>query len=191
MIMEERLKENLLAEEVIRIAEKDLDLAEKIAESIKDSEAKVMAFLNLYLASKDKKFVEKAFKIAKKDEDLLRIVEVSGLDVAELIKDNYKRDLAYASLFERTKCLKYLEKVSDIRLASASMKRVSEKLSFPHNLEIAKNIADPYYRSIALIEISEKEGLDLSKEIEESINAIGNHYLQKWLRNRLFAGLKL
>ncbi|MDK2875611.1 MAG: hypothetical protein PWQ22_21 [Archaeoglobaceae archaeon] len=189
--MEERIRENLLAEEIMRIAEKDLNLAEKIADSIKDPDARVMAFLNLYLASKDQKFVEKALKTAEKDEDLLRIVEITGFDATSLIKDSYKRDLAYASLFERTKSLEYLEKISDVRLASASMKRVSEKLSFPFNLEVARKITDPYYRCLALIEISEKEGLDLKKEIEEALNSIENPYLQKWLRNRLIAGLKL
>ncbi|MCS7144976.1 MAG: hypothetical protein NZ879_08165, partial [Archaeoglobaceae archaeon] len=100
--MEKKLEDNLLAEEVKIIAEKDLELAEKLSESIQDSEAKVMAFLNLYTVSKNQKYVEKALENAKSDSDYLRIIEVSGLDVAERIKDRYKKDLAYASLFEKT-----------------------------------------------------------------------------------------
>lgn len=42
--MDKKLEDNLLAEEVKKIAEKDLVLAEKLAESIQDPEAKVMAF---------------------------------------------------------------------------------------------------------------------------------------------------
>ncbi|MEG9194487.1 MAG: hypothetical protein V6S10_04080 [Candidatus Methanoglobus sp.] len=183
--MEKRLKENLLAEEIKRIAERDLDLGEKLAESIQDCEAKVMAFLNLYFVSKDQEFVKKALEIARNDEDFLRIVEVSGLDIVELINNAYRRDLAYASLFERTGKFEYLVKISDRKIASASMKRISEKLSFPQSLEMAKEIPDPYYRCLALMQISEKEGVDLGKEIMESLDGIENPWLQKWLRRRL------
>ncbi len=188
--MEKRLKENLLAEEIKRIAEKDLDLGEKMAESIQDCEAKVMAFLNLYIVSKKHEFVEKALKVARNDEDFLRIVEVSGLDVVGFINNAYRRDLAYASLFERTGKFEYLEKISDKKIASASMKRISEKLSFPESLKFAKSIPDPYYRCLALLQILEREGIDLVKEIKESMVEIENPWLQKWLRDQLAAKSK-
>jgi len=183
--MDRRVEENMLAEEVRKIAEKDLGLAEKLAERIQDHEAKVMAFLNLHSISKRQDFVEKALKFAKSDEDYLRIVEVAGLDLAELIKNEYRRDLAYASLFERTTDLRYAEKIRDRKIASASMKRVSEKLFFPENLELAKRIPDPYYRCLALAEISEREKLDLKEEIAGALNAVENPWLKKWLRDRL------
>lgn len=188
--MEKRIKENLLADEIGQIAEKDLDFAENLAESIQDSEARVMAFLNLYKVSKKNEFVEKALKAAKSDEDFLRIVDVCGIDVVESISDSYRKDLAYASLFERTGSLEYLERISDEKISSASMKRVSEKLSFPESLEFAKSIPDPYYRCLALVQISEKEGIDLRSEIEESLNEVENLWLQKWLRARLGEKLK-
>ncbi|MEM1576259.1 MAG: hypothetical protein QXT98_01940, partial [Archaeoglobaceae archaeon] len=72
--MEKKLEDNLLAEEVVKIAEKDLELAEKLAESIQDHEAKVMAFLNLYMISKRQDFLDKAIKNARSDGDYLRIV---------------------------------------------------------------------------------------------------------------------
>lgn len=189
--MEKKLEDNLLAEEVRMIAETDLELAQKIAESIQDSEAKVMAFLNLYLVSKKQEFLDQALNSAKSDSDYLRIVEISGLDFVGFIKDPYRRDIAYASLFERTCDLKYSEKICDKKIASASMKRVSEKLSFPENLRIARSIPDAYYRCLALIEISEKEKLDLRAEILESLNAIENIWLRKWLEARLRANSKL
>jgi hypothetical protein len=188
--MEKRIKENLLADEIGHIAEKDLDLAENLAESIQDSEARVMAFLNIYKVSKKNEFVEKALKAAKSDEDFLRIVETCSIDVVESIRDSYRRDLAFASLFERTGRSDYLERISNERIASASMKRVSEKLSFPESLKFAKRIPDPYYRCLALVQISEKEGIDLRSEIEESLNEMGNIWLQKWLRARLGEKLK-
>ncbi len=183
--MEKRIKENLLADEIGQIAEKDLEFAEKLAEGIQDSEARVMAFLNLYKVSKKNEFVEKALKAARNDEDFLRIVETCSIDVAELIRNSYRKDLAYASLFERTGRFEYLERISDEKISSASMKRVSEKLSFPESLEFAKRIPDPYYRCLALVQISEKEGIDLRSEIEESLDGVENLWLQKWLRARL------
>jgi len=187
--MEKKIKENLLADEIGQIAEKDLDFAEKLAGSIQDSEARVMAFLNLYKVSKKNEFVEKALKAARSDEDFLRIVEVCSIDVLESIRNSYRRDLACASLFERTGRSEYLERISDERIASASMKRVSEKLSFPESLEFAKRIPDPYYRCLALFRISKKEGVDLTKEIEDSLSEMENLRLQKW--PRLWLGEKL
>ncbi|MCS7145058.1 MAG: hypothetical protein NZ879_08595, partial [Archaeoglobaceae archaeon] len=111
--------------------------------------------------------------------------------VAERIKDRYKKDLAYASLFEKTCNFKYFEKILDQKIASASMKRVSEKLAFPKNLEIARRIPDPYYRCLALAEISEKEKMELREEIISSLNEIDNFWLKKWLENRLKATSKL
>ncbi len=189
--MEKKLEDNLLAEEVKKIAEKDLELAEKLAESIQDPEAKVMAFLNLYMISKKQDFLDKAIKNARSDSDYLRIVEITGLDLAESIKDPYKRDLAYASLFERTCDFNYSEKIQDRKIASASMKRVSEKLGPPENLKVARRIPDAYYRCLALVEISEKEKIDLRAEILDSLNAIENIWLRKWLEARLKANSKL
>lgn len=184
-VMEEKLEDNLLAEEVKIIAETDLELAEKLAESIQDAEAKVMAFLNLYLVSKKREFLDQALKNARSDTDYLRIVEISGLDFVEFIKDPYRRDIAYASLFERTSDFKYSEKICDKKIASASMKRVSEKLAFPENLRVARSIPDAYYRCLALLEVSKKEKMDLRAEILASLNAIENIWLKKWLEDRL------
>lgn len=180
--MEEKIRECILADKILKIAEKDIQLAEKISSEISYPSARVQAFLNLYSFSLNEKYLQKAVESASCDEDYLRIVEKSlREDIVELIKDKYKKDLAYSLLLEKTKNLKLAAKVSDPRLLSAAMKRLCEKMNYPENLKIAKMIPDEYYRCLALMELEEKENLGLEKEIEQCINSIENLNLRKWL----------
>ena len=99
MEVRRRIRESMIADNITTIARKDLTLAKDIANSLKDREAKILAFLNLYSFSGDSEFLILAKEFAESDDDLLRIVEVAdekfAKDVAYSIKDNYKKNLAF------------------------------------------------------------------------------------------------
>ncbi|MDI9645438.1 MAG: hypothetical protein QFX40_01935 [Archaeoglobales archaeon] len=180
--MEEKIRECIIADKILKIAEKDIQLAEKISSEIKYSSAKVQAFLNLYSFSLNEKYLQKAIESASCDEDYLRIVEKSlREDMVDLIKDKYKKDLAYSFLLEKTNNLNFAAKISDRRLLSAAMKRLCEKMNYPENLKIARMIPEEYYRCLALVGIEEKEKIGLEKEIEQCINSVENLNMRKWL----------
>ncbi len=180
--MEEKIRECIIADRILKIAEKDIQLAEKISSEIKYSSAKVQAFLNLYLFSLNEKYLQKAIESASCDEDYLRIVEKSlREDIIDLIKDKYKKDLAYSFLLEKTNNLNFAAKIGDQRLLSAAMKRLCEKMNYPENLKIARMIPEEYYKCLALMDIEEKEKIGLEKEIEYCINLVENLNMRKWL----------
>lgn len=62
--------------------------------------------------------------------------------------------------------MNFATKIKDVRILSASMKRLALKKTYPENLSIARMIPDPYYRSLALIEISYREKI-LDREIKD------------------------
>ncbi len=178
-----KLRDSRMADNIIRIAEKDLDLAERVCMSLRDREARIMCLLNLYRFTSSDRFLHLAIEMAESDEDYLRVIEYSDRSdlacVAEMISDDYRRDLAYSILLERSGDLNYAVKIKDIRLLSAAMKRLSSRKIYPENLTLARMIPDAYYRCLALIEISNKEGIDLSKEIELLSHSIPNKYLRE------------
>ncbi|MET1124202.1 MAG: hypothetical protein ABWW66_02920 [Archaeoglobaceae archaeon] len=181
--MDRRVRDAMIAERIVSVAEKSVELARKVASNIEDPAAKVQAFLNLYRFTGDEEFLKLALEAAEDDDDYLRIVE-AGCDVADLISDGYKRDVAYATLLERTGDMNYLTRISDRRIASAAMKRLAAKKLYPESLRIARLIPDAYYRALALMEIAEKEGIDLSAEIEAAIAAVENRSLRDWLSKK-------
>ena len=184
-----KIKDSELAEKVRAVAEKDLNVAAKVVESLKDRDAKIFGLVCLYNFSKDRKFLDDALAIAENDDDFLRIVEYSE-DVSELsdvppkIKSRYKRDVAYSILLEKTGDMNLVSKIRDLRILSASMKRIVLKKPYPENLSIARMIPEPYYRALALIGISEKEKVDLKTEINDAVEQIKNPALRRRLREK-------
>jgi len=184
-----KIKDSELAEKVRAVAEKDLNVAAKVVESLKDRDAKIFGLVCLYNFSKDRKFLDDALAIAENDDDFLRIVEYSE-DVSELsdvppkIKSRYKRDVAYSILLEKTGDMNLVSKIRDLRILSASMKRIVLKKPYPENLSIARMIPEPYYRALALIGISEKEKVDLKAEINNAVEQIKNPALRRRLREK-------
>ncbi|WP_290595636.1 MULTISPECIES: hypothetical protein [unclassified Archaeoglobus] len=184
-----KIKDSELAEKVRAVAEKDLKVAAKVVEDLKDRDAKIFGLVCLYNFSKDRKFLDDALAIAENDDDFLRIVEYSE-DVSELsdvplrIKSRYKRDVAYSILLEKTGDMNIASKIRDLRILSASMKRVALRKTYPENLSTARMIPEPYYRALALIEISKKDNIDLREEIDDAVQQIKNQALQRRLREK-------
>ncbi len=184
-----KLRDSRVADSILAIAEKDMELAKRVALSIDDSAAKVLALLQLYSISKDEELLKHAVKYAKDDEDYLRIVEYAepevAKEVAELIVDKYKKNLALACIMEKSGDLNYALKMDDIKILSAAMKRLALKKPYPANLTIARMIPDPYYRCLALIEISKREKLDLRNEIAKNCGLIDNRALRNWIVKKI------
>lgn len=184
-----KIKDSELAEKVRVVAEKDLNVAAKVVEGLKDRDAKIFGLVCLYNFSKDRKFLDDALAIAENDDDFLRIVEYSK-DVSELsdvppkIKSRYKRDVAYSILLEKTGDMNLVSKIRDLRILSASMKRVALRKTYPENLSTARMIPEPYYRALTLIEISKKENIDLRGEIDDAVQQIKSQALQRRLREK-------
>ncbi len=144
--MERKLKDLQLAEKVERIAEKDVDLAEKVVRSFENREAKIFGFLTLFNLTGNSQYLKDAVEMAETDEDYLMIVERSDEplpEIAELIESSYRRNLAYCILLEKTGDLNLITKISDTRLLSASLKRVALKKRYPESLRIVRMIPDP------------------------------------------------
>ncbi len=188
MEVRRRIRESMIADNITTIARKDLTLAKDIANSLKDREAKVLALLNLYSFSGDSEFLILAKEFAESDDDLLRIVEVAdekfAKDVAYSIKDDYKKNLAFAHLLERFGNLNYAMEINDQRILSASLKRLVARIPHPRNLILARMIPDPYYKCLALLEISKKENLD-KNEILVECSKIKNKQLRNWLFRKI------
>lgn len=186
--MDRRIKELKLAEMVEKIAEKDFQQAEKIVNSLEDREAKIYGLLTLFRVSGKDGYLQSAINIAETDEDYLSIIENSCKplnELAEKIKSSYRRDLAFCTLLEKTCDLNYAAKVNNLRLLSASLKRVALKKSYPENLRVARMIPDPYYRAITLAEISEREGLNLKDEILCTASLVESENLRQFLFRKL------
>ncbi len=182
----ERLRDARIADSIVRIAEKSLEAAEKVCEAIKDSSARVQAYLNLYSLTSDEKYLKLAVESAESDEDYLRIVEFAALpEIAELIADRYRRDLAFAAILERSGDVNYALKISDGRILSAALKRLAARLRYPENLRVARMIPDAYYRCLALATIAERERIDLRDEIAASARLIENRSLRSWIERKL------
>ncbi|WP_202318603.1 hypothetical protein [Archaeoglobus neptunius] len=184
--MERKVRDSKIAQKIGDIVEKDPDIAAKVAEDLEDREAKIYAMMVLYNFSGDKKFLEKALSIAETDEDHLRIIEYSEnplavAEVAKKIDDPYRKDVAYSILLERTGDLNFSLKILSPRILSAALKRLAGRKPYPENLNIARMIPDPYYRSLALIEIASRYGVELSSEIKGSIDAVKNPSLRRRL----------
>ncbi len=129
--------------------------------------------------------------MASSDEDFLRIVEYSDycddlIKVVSLISKPYIKNVAYATLLEKTGDLSFSTKIRDVRILSASLKRLSSKLRYPESLTVAMMIPDAYYKSLALIELSKRESVDLSQEISK----IAENIKSKYLRERVISLLK-
>ena len=183
-VVDRKIKDTRLVEKVLIIAEKDVTLAFKVVSSLKDREARIMGYVYLYNFTSDDAFLDLAINDAETDDDLLRIIEHSNFSeklppLAMKIKGEYRRNVAYSILMERSGNLNFAAKITDQRLQSASMKRLAMKKSYPENLSIARMIPDPYYRALALIEIAKKDGIDLSGQIMESCRLISNPHLRK------------
>ncbi len=189
--VDRKIRDTKLVEKVLAIAEKDVNLAFKVVKNLEDREARIMGYIYLYNFTCDEAFLELAINEAETDDDLLRIVEYSKSKklstVAMRIKDQYKRDVAYSILLERSGDLNLAGKIVDRRLQAASLKRLALKKPYPESLSVARMISDPYYRTLALIEIAgnaEREGVDLGREILESCRLISNPYLRKRVEKR-------
>lgn len=187
--MDRKIKDSAIAEKVTAIAEKDVNLAAKVVDGIEDVEAKIFGLIHLYNFSKDTKFLKQALSIAKEDEDVLRIIEYSE-DVSELInlperiKNQYRKDVAYSILLEKTEDLNLIPRIRDLRILSASLKRIALRKMYPENLNIARMIPEPYYRALALVELSKKEAIDLQEEIDAAVQQIKSHALRRRLREK-------
>jgi len=185
-----KMRDSELAEKVIAVAEKDLNVAAKVVESLEDRDAKIFGLICLYNFSKDRKFLDDALAMAENDDDFLRIVEHSK-DVSELsdvpskIKSKYKRDVAYSILLEKTGDMNLAPKIRDLRILSATMKRIALRKTYPENLNTARMIPEPYYRALALIEISKKENIDLRGEIDNAVQQIKSQVLRRRLREKI------
>ena len=99
-------------------------------------------------------------------------------ELASSISPSYRRDVAFSILLEKTGDLNYASKIRDVRVLSSSLKRLALKKRFPENLSIARMIPDHYYKCLALLELSEKEGIDLKEEILENAEKIKSNYLR-------------
>ena len=179
------------ADLVEELAELDFEKAKRVAEEIEDREAKIQALISLYNVSKDGDFLDRAISLASSDEDFLRIVEYSDycddlIKVVSLISKPYIKNVAYATLLEKTGDLSFSTKIRDVRILSASLKRLSSKLRYPESLTVAMMIPDAYYKSLALIELSKRESVDLSQEISK----IAENIKSKYLRERVISLLK-
>jgi hypothetical protein len=184
MDLTKKVKDARKADFVEKIAEKDFEMALKIAEEIEDVEAKIQALIAIFNSSGDPAFLQQAEEIAQTDEDLLRIVEYARMNdrlpkVASKILKPYQRDVAFGILLERTLDLNYARKIRDKRVLSTSLKRVALKLRYPEKLAIARMIPDAYYKCLALIEIAKSEKIDLQNEILDCSSGIKSGYLRK------------
>lgn len=187
--MDRKIKDSAIAEKITAIAEKDVNLAAEVVDSIKDVEAKIFGLINLYNFSKDAKFLKQALSLAKEDEDFLRIIEYSEsvselLNLPERIKNQYRKDIAYSTLLEKTEDLNLIPRIKNSRILSATLKRVALRKKYPENLSIARIIPEPYYRALALIEVSKREAIDLRKEIDDAVQQIKSHTLRRRLRGK-------
>ncbi len=186
--MERKLKDLQLAEKVEKIAEKDVKLAEKVVRSLEDRAAKIFGFLTLFNLTKDSKFLRDAVEMAEKDEDYFMIVELSDeplTEIAEMIESSYRKNLAYCIILEKTGDLNLATKITDTRLLSASLKRVALKKRYPESLMIARIVPDPYYRALALMELAERDMLDLRDEIAEAVKLVRNTALRRRLEEKM------
>lgn len=186
--MERKLRDLQLAEKVEKIAEKDVELAEKVVRSFEDREAKIFGLVTLYNITENPEFLKSAVETAETDEELLMIVERSKtplLEVAEMISNPYRRDIAYCTILEKTGDMNFSSKISDARLLSASLKRLALKKIYPENLRIARMIPDPYYRALTLTELAEREKVDLREEITSAIGQVKNSAMRKRLEEVL------
>jgi len=167
-----------------------LNFAARIVETLEDRDAKIFSLLALYSISKDKKFLDDAMSIAENDDDFLRIVEYSEfsaelINIVQKIKNRYKKNVAYSILLEKTGDMNFATKIKDVRILAASMKRLALKKTYPENLSIARMIPDPYYRSLALIEISYREKIDLDREIKDAVGMIKNMTIRRRLLRKI------
>ncbi len=187
--MDRKVRDTKLVERVLAIAEKDVELAFRVVSSLEDREARIMGYVYLYNFTRDEAFLDLAISEAETDDDLLRIVEYSKFTkrlypVAVRIGDQYKRDVAYSILLERSGDLNFAAKIVDKRLQASSLKRVALKKPYPESLSLTRLISDPYYRTLALVEIAEKEKVNLGKEILESCKLISNPYLRRKMEEK-------
>ncbi len=187
--MDRKIRDTKLVEKVLAIAEKDVNLAFKVVNNLEDREARIMGYIYLYNFTRDEAFLNLAINEAETDDDLLRIVEYSKFTkrlsaVAVRIGDQYKRDVAYSILLERSGDLNFAAKIVDERLQAASLKRLALKKSYPENLSLARLISNPYYRTLALIEIAEREKVDIGKEILQNCKLIDNPYLRRKMEEK-------
>lgn len=186
--MERKLRDLQLAEKVEKIAEKDVNLAEKVVRSFEDREAKIFGFLTLFKLTRNPDYLKDAVEMAETDEDYLMIVERSEEalpEIAEMIESSYRKNLAYCVLLEKTGDLNLTTKISDVRLLSASLKRVAMKRHYPESLRVARMIPDPYYRALALMELGEKERIDLKDEIAEAVKQVDNAAMRRRLEEKM------
>ncbi len=185
-----KLRDSKIADNILKIAKKDLDFAEKVCLNLEDHEAKVMALVSLYTYTNDKKFLELAVKSAETDSDYLRIVEYSKYDkeldeIAGMIGDEYKRDLAYSILLEKSGNLNYLAKIRNPKIVSASLKRIALRRPYPESLTLAKMIPDPYYKCLTLMELAEKYQINVREELEEACKSIKQRGLKNWVMKKM------
>jgi len=186
--VERKIRDLQLAEKVEKIAEKDVELAERVVKSLEDREARIFGLIALYNLTYNPEYLKSAVEAAETDDDLLLIVERSKIplpEIAEMISSPYRRDIAYCTILEKTGDMNFSAKISDARLLSASLKRLAVKKIYPENLRIARMIPEPYYRAVALMELAEKENVDLREEIASAIAQVKNFTMRRRLEELL------
>ncbi len=188
MHVERKLRDLQLAEKVEKIAEKDVELAEKVVRSLEDREARIFGLVVLHNITENMEYLKNAIETAETDEELLLIIERSKTplpEIAEMINSPYRRDIAYCIILEKTGDMNFSSKISDARLLSASLKRLALKKLYPENLRIARIIPDPYYRALALMELAEREKVDLKDEIVSTVGQVKNSAMKRRLEEML------